>query len=218
VGCDLRRLDPISNLQSPVSTQPPAPEQPSLFLWNQRWEYDKDPETFFRALSVLAEEGVDFRVALAGKSYRQTAPEFEAAQEWLGDRVVHFGHAGEGEYGALLRRADVVVSTAIHEFFGVAIVEAIYCGCFPVLPRRLAYPKLIPQRYHEACLYEDFEGLLARLRWSLAHPDQARALATDLRPAVARFDWAEVAPRYDDELESFAVADGDSSTRCARSE
>jgi glycosyltransferase involved in cell wall biosynthesis len=177
---------------------------PPLILWNQRWEYDKDPETFFRALYALADEGVNFRVALAGKSYRESAPEFEAARERLGPRVVHFGHADEARYGALLRQADVVVSTALHEFFGVAVVEAIYCGCFPVLPRRLSYPELVPQPYHEACLYEDREGLLTRLRWALVHPDQARALAAQLRSAVARFDWAEMGPRYDEAMEGVA--------------
>ena len=191
VGCDLRRFD-----------QPPTLGCPPLILWNQRWEYDKDPETFFRALCALAEEGLDFRVALAGRNYRQTAPEFEAARERLGARVVHFGYASEAQYRSLLCQADVVVSTAIHEFFGVAIVEAIYCGCCPVLPRRLAYPEIIPQRYHEACLYESFEGLLAHLRCNLAHPDQARALAEELCPATARFDWAKMGPRYDDIMET----------------
>jgi glycosyltransferase involved in cell wall biosynthesis len=206
VGCDLRRLDP------PLSSPPrsgeacdghyPGPDSDApLILWNQRWEYDKDPETFFRALYVLSGEGHDFRVALAGKSHRQTAPEFEAARERLGARVVHFGYADGAGYAALLRQADVVVSTALHEFFGVAIVEAIYCGCCPVLPRRLTYPELVPPPYHDACLYDDFQGLLTRLRWALTHPDQARALAAGLHPAVARFDWAEVAPRYDDALE-----------------
>jgi hypothetical protein len=71
-----------------------------------------------------------------------------------------------------------------------------------VLPRRLVYPEIIPQPYHEACLYDDFEGLLAHLRWSLAHPDHARALAEELYPAVSRFDWAEMGPRYDDALEA----------------
>jgi len=42
--------------------------------------------------------------------------------------------------------------------------------------------------------------LLARLRWALAHPDQARALAAELRPAVACFDWAEMGPRYDEAM------------------
>jgi glycosyltransferase involved in cell wall biosynthesis len=220
VGCDLRRFDhlpTLRRLRAPPATgqavegkdafgleaaAEPSQGCPPLILWNQRWEYDKDPETFFRALYALAEEGLDFRVALAGRNYRQTAPEFEAAWERLGARVVHFGYASEAQYESLLCQADVVVSTAIHEFFGVAIVEAIYCGCCPVLPRRLAYPEIIPRRYHEACLYEDFEGLLAHLRWNLAHPDQARALAEELCPAIARFDWAKMGLRYDDALEA----------------
>ena len=194
VGCDLRRLDRIPTLR-----RFPEPSQgfPPLILWNQRWEYDKDPETFFRALYALCEAGVDFRVALAGRNYRQSAPEFEAARERLGARVVHFGYADDAQYVTLLRRADVVVSTARHEFFGVAVVEAIYGGCFPVLPRRLAYPELIPQSYHEACLYEDFEGLVERLRWALTHPERASTLAAELRSAVARFDWAEMGLCYD---------------------
>jgi glycosyltransferase involved in cell wall biosynthesis len=211
VGCDLHRLDPIPNFQPPTSNlQPPTSNlqlptsNPPLILWNQRWEYDKDPDTFFRALYTLAGEGLDFRVALAGQSYRQTAPEFEAARDRLGDRVVHFGYADAGEYAALLRQADVVVSTAIHEFFGIAIVEAIYSECFPVLPRRLTYPEIVPQSHHGDCLYDDFEGLLARLRWALTHPDRARALASELRPAVARFDWTVVAPQYDAAMENLA--------------
>lgn len=156
------------------------------------------------AEEALENEGPDFRVALAGKNYRQTAPEFEVARERLGTRVVHFGYADEAQYAALLRQADVVVSTVLHEFFGIAVVEAVYCGCFPVLPRRLTYPELVPLPHHEACLYEDFEGLLARLRWALAHPDRARALAAELRPAAARFDWVEMGPRYDEVLAASA--------------
>jgi hypothetical protein len=59
-----------------------------------------------------------------------------------------------------------VVSTAIQEFFGIAVVAAIYCRCFPVLPRRLAYPEVTPEASHEACLYDDFQGLVDRLRWA----------------------------------------------------
>jgi glycosyltransferase involved in cell wall biosynthesis len=189
VGCDLSRLDPVPG--------PGRPGQPPLILWNQRWEYDKDPDTFFRALYVLQSEGVDFRVAIAGQSYGQSAPEFEAARARLGDRVVHFGYAAPEDYARLLRQADIVVSTAIHEFFGVAIVEAIYGGCFPILPRRLSYPELIPDPHHKVCLYDTFEDLLARLRWALGHPSAVRGMADGLRPSLARFDWGHMAPRYD---------------------
>ncbi|HET91163.1 MAG TPA: DUF3524 domain-containing protein [Chloroflexi bacterium] len=197
VGCDLRRFD-----AHPRSEPSPTP----LILWNQRWEYDKDPHTFFCALYTLADEGMDFQVALAGSNVRQIPEEFAAARERLGARVVQYGRADRSTYPRLLRRADVVVSTAIHEFFGVAIVEAIYCGCFPVLPHRLSYPEHIPPAYHEDCLYRDDEGLLTRLRWALNHPDQARTLAAQLRPTVAQFDWTTVGPRYDEALERLACS------------
>ncbi len=192
VGIELARLD-----RSRVERG----DGPPLILWNQRWEYDKDPVTFFRALDRLIEEKLDFRVALAGTNVRQRPEEFEAARERLGERIVHYGYADEATYTRLLWEADVVVSTAIHEFFGVAIVEAIYCGCFPVLPRRLSYPELIPPSHHDRCLYDDFDGLLARLRWALTCPDEARRAAVPLRDAVACFDWPVLAPRYDQSFE-----------------
>ena len=38
--------------------------KPPLLLWNQRWEYDKNPEDFFAALFQLADEGIPFGLAL----------------------------------------------------------------------------------------------------------------------------------------------------------
>ncbi|MBN1642907.1 MAG: DUF3524 domain-containing protein [Anaerolineae bacterium] len=194
VGCDLACLDRATR-PGEERTDPP------LILWNQRWEYDKDPETFFRALDVLVRDGVAFRVALAGSNVRQMPHEFERARERLGERVVHYGRADRETYRQLLRRADLVVSTAIHEFFGIAIVEAVYCGCFPVLPRRLSYPEVVPEAYHELCLYDGFDELVGRLRWALARPKALVAWLAGLRKAVGRFDWQLLAPAYDALLE-----------------
>jgi glycosyltransferase involved in cell wall biosynthesis len=200
VGCELTRFDRMR-------TEHHADGAP-LILWNQRWEYDKDPATFFRALDALAEEGWDFRVALAGANARQQPAEFEAARERLGARLIHYGRADDATYARLLWQADVVVSTAIHEFFGVAVVEAIYCGSFPVLPRRLAYPEVIPAAHHDRCLYDDFEGLLERLRWALTHPPEAGDVASRMRETVARFDWRVVASRYDEAMDAVGHTTG----------
>ena len=175
-----------------------------LILWNHRWEYDKDPETFFRAMYALAGEArdssLDFGLIVLGESFRNEPAEFLEAQERLSRHLVHFGYAEDwATYGRLLREADIVVSTALHDFFGAAVVEACYCGCYPILPRRLAYPELIPAMYHERCLYDDFDGLLRRLRRALRHSEETRAFS--LQSHMRRFDWTRMAPLYDKALE-----------------
>lgn len=176
---------------------------PPIVLWNHRWEYDKDPATFFDALRKLAAEGVDFRLAVAGERYQATPPEFGRAQADFADRLVWFGTAPADDYPALLRRADVVVSTARHEFFGVAVLEAVVAGALPVLPRRLSYPELVPAP--DPYLYDD-GALVDRLRWSLTHPGARRAAAEAATThAVARFAWPEVARGYDALLATAAV-------------
>lgn len=187
VGCDLRRLD---------AARPSAPPRafPPLVLWNQRWEYDKGPEVFFRALSVLAAEGVPFRLAVAGENFRQRPEEFLAAKEVFAQQLIHYGYADSEDYARLLWQADVIVSTAIHEFFGIAVVEGIYCGAWPLLPNGLTYPEMIPSHLRAAHLYDNFDDLVGRLRHLLTNPSRP---SPALKDSVAQFDWAALSPVYD---------------------
>jgi len=88
------------------------------------------------------------------------------------------------------------VSTAQHEFFGLAVVEAIAAGAFPVLPNRLVYPERIPEEYRDTCLYDE-GGLVERLRWSITHPTEIAGVAAALAPVMLEFDWAVQAPLLD---------------------
>ncbi len=191
----------------------PAPgSEPLLIAWNHRWEYDKGPEAFFSALYALAERGVEFRVAVLGEGFVREPPEFSEARERLGGRIVQFGYAESfADYARWLWRADVVVSTAIQESFGAAVVEAMYCGCVPVLPDRLAYPQFIPPEHRDLCLYADDAGLVERLAHLAAHPRVARdpALRGAFRTQAARYDWSLMAPEYDRRLAALAAAGGE---------
>lgn len=168
-----------------------------LILWNQRWEYDKNPSAFFRALYHVQSEGIPFRLALCGQNYRRQPAEFEEARERLAQELVHVGYARQEQYRRLLWEASIVISTARHEFFGLSILEAIYCRTFPLLPRRLSYPELIPDTFHGHCLYEDHDDLLQRLQRALTRPEESARLAEQLAPAVEKYAWTKMAPRYD---------------------
>lgn len=171
-----------------------------LVLWNQRWDHDKNPQAVFSALVRLADEGVRFELALAGENHRVDPQEFIWAQERLGDRVVHVGHLDRASYVALLLRSDVVVSAANHEFFGIALVEAMAAGAVPVLPDRLSFPELVASQWHASALYADGE-LRRRLGHVLEDVDRARTSIEGLRETMGQFDWSEVTPRYDDEVD-----------------
>jgi len=158
-------------------------------VWPHRWEHDKNPEDFFAAVAALAEEGLDFEVAVAGQSFRDVPHAILAAEQTLGTRLVHLGQPESREaYAGVLSGSDVAVSTAVNEFFGIAMIEASYAGCLPLVPDRLAYQELYPQ----ALRYRDTDELAARLRESVLHrpePYQARALAE-------RFTFAALAHEY----------------------
>jgi glycosyltransferase involved in cell wall biosynthesis len=196
LGLDLTRFDRDRPTQGPGLVNRRDTSGRPLLLWNHRWEYDKAPEHFSRAIYALADEGLDFGLLLLGRSFRNQPAEFLEARERLSDRIVHFGYAPDtATYHRLLWQADIVVSTARHDFFGAAVVEACYCDCLPVLPRDLAYHELIPAAHHDVCLYDDFAGLLARLRYALTHVEEVRAFS--LQAHMAQFDWSRMAPLYD---------------------
>jgi glycosyltransferase involved in cell wall biosynthesis len=158
-------------------------------VWPHRWEHDKGPDTFFRAVTALAEEGLDFEVAVAGQAF-QDRPEVFDARHGLGARLVHMGEPRDrAAYAELLVSSDIAVSTAVNEFFGLAMLEACYAGAFPLVPERLAYPELYPAEYR----YEGTGQLVDRLRALVLDrpaPGAARGLADP-------FALSRLAPEYD---------------------
>jgi glycosyltransferase involved in cell wall biosynthesis len=191
VGVDLRRLDSIATESGPVSR----------ILWTQRWEYDKGPGELATAVAALDELGAEFELVLAGEQFPTDPEVFVDLKQRLGSRMAHYGWADPDVYIDLLRSGDVVVSTAHHEYFGIAITEAIYAGSFPILPDRLVYPERIPPRFHEQCLYTDDADLVSKLSWATEHRTEAAGIAASLKPEMAIFDWSQIAPRYDEALE-----------------
>ncbi|MCK4374033.1 MAG: DUF3524 domain-containing protein, partial [Candidatus Brocadiae bacterium] len=106
VGVDLEAID--RNRSRSAGRQGPL-----TILWNHRWEYDKNPEEFFEVLFALQDEGVKFRVLVAGERFRESPAIFAEAKKRLADRIDHFGYVTERrEYLRLLRRGDIVISTA----------------------------------------------------------------------------------------------------------
>lgn len=174
---------------APIDAAPLVRGGRPRIVWPHRWEHDKDPETFFSAVGQLADEGLDFEVAIAGQAFRETEQLVADAAAALGSRIVHLGEPESREaYARLLASADIAVSTARNEFFGLAMIEACYAGCAPLVPDRLAYPEL----YRAGSRYGSQEELVARLR-ALVLDRPTPGAAKDL---AAGFTFDTLSPRY----------------------
>ena len=178
---------------------------PPLVLWNHRWEYDKDPDAFFAALRVARERGYAFRLALLGESPGREPSVFAAARTEFASQLVHYGYLESRDaYRAWLDAADIIVSTAIQENFGISVVEAIAHGALPLLPNRLSYPEIIPSEHH-SCLYEDSD-LPDRLCEVLQRPRPQRRAPDDLVAHARSFAWQQRIGEFDALFERTAGA------------
>ncbi|MEZ6052048.1 MAG: DUF3524 domain-containing protein [Planctomycetaceae bacterium] len=181
-------------------------DSPPHILWAARWEHDKQPELLFAALERLDHEGIAFEISVIGQSYREMPVCFHEARERFADRIRNWGYLDSREtYRDVLQSADIYVSTAAHEFFGIAAVEAIAAGCYPLLPRRLSYPELVNNQ--PDFLYAgDSASLSQRLTELITTREQERNFSEAAEPArlaVERFLWKNLVPLMDDQLEAF---------------
>lgn len=137
-------------IQLPVPISSPAHGQdfrnPNWIIWNHRWEWDKGPELL--AAIVAKSTHLPYQFVLTGQQFRTKPSALQQLLAEFPDKVVHAGYVeNREEYQSWLRQCGIVLSTADHEFQGIAVLEAIAHGCTPLLPSRLSYPELVSDEF-----------------------------------------------------------------------
>ena len=195
-GMDYEIIDNIS---------PQRQERVPVLVWNHRWEHDKDPETFFETLADLRLTH-DFQLIVLGEKFQNFPPVFTRAKELFADRIIHFGYVQKkDEYACLLKRGNIIVSTALHEFFGISVLEGVRAGCVPAVPDRLSYQELFPReyRYQPGCFKKHLADLLNKTL-SLS--------SSQCGKLTEPYNWSNLAPQYSRWLRRLC-----SSTECSTS-
>lgn len=165
-------------------------------VWNHRWEYDKGVDRLLALVKALNRRGLPVRLTLLGQRFRSVP---QAMRDLLalpaGAVVVQCPDFIEDrdQYVALLGQHNVVLSTSLHDFQGLSIMEAAQAGCVPLLPDRLCYPDFFDAQYRYRSFPNDIEA-------------ESKALADRLQawterglppaPDLSGFGWSSQAARY----------------------
>ena len=175
-----------------------GPNDASLIVWNHRWEWDKAPERFLRALVELKQEGLPFRLAMLGCGGGKD-DRFAAERQALGDSIVHWGEADAANYRDWIGRAGIGVSSALHDFQGLAMLELAQAGAKVVVPRRVAYPECLPGALFYGGSAQDAEVDVADLKSALRSALQAgRPEPVDLTTIPV---WSQFSKHYVSRIE-----------------
>ena len=178
----------------------PKASGPLRIVWNHRWEHDKAPERLLGALHALQEREVPFHLHMMGQRFRDLPVGLEGARERLGDSVKTWGFVKNPEaYRSILSSADLLVSTALHDFQGLAVLEGVAAGCLPLVPDRLAYPEFIPEKFRYPSFEDDSEMeirvLSDRLEMLCRDPEGTRKIAP---PDLSYLSWEQLGPEYEE--------------------
>lgn len=175
-------------------------------LWNHRWDYDKQPEVFFRLLRHLKYQNLLFRVFILGEQGEKPNPFFIEGKKEFRHEIAYFGYVkNKKDYAEFLKKSDIVISTSIQENFGYSVIEAVKAQCVPVLPERLSYPEIIPQEFHKKILYKNHKELLEMVKNYIEKPGSVYDEAFQkLFMHMDTYSWKNLIKKYDDTLDKLS--------------
>ena len=194
LGCNFKKI----NLQEKQNKIP-------IILWNHRWEYDKNPDLFFKTLYKIKQKNIDFKLVVVGEHFNEYPEIFNEAKVKLKDNLLQFGFCNSfDEYQNWLNKSDILPVTSIQDFFGVSIAEGIYAGLLPVLPNRLSYPELINIKDNKSIFYNTDKEFIDLLIYNIIHYKDLRKYTNKYKDLIYRFDWSNIKNVYDDKFEEIS--------------
>lgn len=137
------------------------PSHPLRILWNHRWEYDKGTDRLVKLIELCEEAGLSVQFHLAGKKHAGSAKEWQHLSTTFPKAVGGVYDLSRSDYLTLMAQCHIVLSTALHDFQGLAMLEACQAGLRPLAPARLAYTEYLGAEHLYSSHPEDFQREVA---------------------------------------------------------
>lgn len=135
-----------------------------IIVWNHRWEEDKNPNDFFKILGELKKRSFNFKLMVLGDGKSHHMDFWLKQKEQFKNEIIHWGKVTSYlDYLNMLKSADISIVTSHHDFFGLSVLESVYCEVLTLLPNRLAYPEHFSKKNFQEISYNNESELLAKI-------------------------------------------------------
>ena len=183
-------------------------DKPMQLLWNHRWEYDKNPELLLQILQELEFQKTEVVVHVVGQQFRHSPAVFNAIESLLNKSQIltkgQWGYlADRADYQQCIQQSTFVLSTAIHDFQGLSILEAVDAGCIPILPNKLVYPEWFAVDYlydSQGSIEQQAQAAVACIHKAVHQVTQQANQRNSLD--MSGFYWRILKPQYRQLIES----------------
>ena len=210
---DLRNEDTIDSIYNKSCSLPIGcnlenfkkmkPKNP-IILWNHRWEYDKNPDLFFKILFELKNNKIKFKLIVLGEKYKEYPKIFDIAQKKLKNNIIHFGYCqSQKEYIKWLKISNILPVTSNQDFFGISIVEAVGYGNYPILPKKLSYPEIFEYKKNTDLFYTNEEQLINMIAKTINNIENLNNRTNKLSNYIyEKYNWKNISKKYYKTFES----------------
>ena len=172
VGLDFSYIDQVLS-SGPLPHLPKKdPTKGPTLLWSHRWEHDKNPVLFQELLDYLENQNQDFQLILLGADGNASSIKEDITDRYK-NQVLYSGFAETREdYYKLIKMADLLPVTSIHDFYGLSVLEAVYLGVTPLLPHNRVYEEFISSVTYPSIYYSEKSNkdLFFKLSELMANP------------------------------------------------
>ena len=186
-------LEEIDRAPTAHLTDAPAASQTPILLNAGRFEYQKNFETFVRALHIVARERA-FLALCCGEGPLRGRIEALATELALDSHVRFAGYAPN--LWALMKRADLVVSTSFFEGSPNVVLEAMACGCPLVVSEIPTHREILDEETAVFVNPGDPQQIARTLVQVLNDREGATRRAAQARARVQRYSLPAVAREY----------------------
>lgn len=172
--------------------------EPLKLVWNHRWEFDKGPERLYALLVLLTDRNIHFKIHIIGQKFQRSPEVFQTIKKQFHKQIISFGYQSERiDYLNILSQSDLVLSTAVHEFQGLAVLEAVAYGCIPIVPDRLCYSELFEDDFrYQSCMDNHHKEIMSMCDTIEHWHRYLKSGQISKAPDLSMFTWKHLERKY----------------------